>query len=190
MRTTNPRGFSASEATFATSLFGPIPIEQPRPVARSISAREPPHRRVRGGQPGQLEVGLVEPDHLDRLHVRPHDRHHLARGLAVVGEVRRQEHPVGTQPPRAGRRDRRADAEAPRLVGGGRDHRARAAPGDDHRQSSQLRTPAQLDRHVERVHVEMGDAALCHCQTRLRPRPDDSPGRAGAAGAPVPGAPA
>ena len=31
--TTKPSGFSASEATFATSLFGPSPTEQVRPVA-------------------------------------------------------------------------------------------------------------------------------------------------------------
>jgi hypothetical protein len=29
---TKPSGFSASEATFATSLFGPIPTEQVSPV--------------------------------------------------------------------------------------------------------------------------------------------------------------
>ena len=67
LSTTNPRGFSASEATLATSLFGPIPIEQPSPVVRSISRREPAHRGVRGRQAGQVEVGLVEPDDLDRV---------------------------------------------------------------------------------------------------------------------------
>ena len=39
---------------------------------------------------------------------------------------------------------------------------ARPGAGDDHRQAAQLRPPAQLDRHVERVHVEMGDAAAGH----------------------------
>ena len=38
VRTTKPSGFSASEATFATSFDGPIPIEHPRPVASSIAA--------------------------------------------------------------------------------------------------------------------------------------------------------
>ena len=37
---------------------------------RSISIDDPAHRRVRRGQPRQLEVRLVEPDHLDRLDVR------------------------------------------------------------------------------------------------------------------------
>ncbi len=36
--TTNPAGFSASEATFATSLFGPIPTEQVSRVPAWISA--------------------------------------------------------------------------------------------------------------------------------------------------------
>ena len=31
--TRKPSGFSASEATFATSLFGPMPIEQVSPVS-------------------------------------------------------------------------------------------------------------------------------------------------------------
>ncbi len=39
VRTTNPEGFSASEATLATSLFGPMPTEEPSPVARCISPR-------------------------------------------------------------------------------------------------------------------------------------------------------
>ena len=36
--TTKPAGFSASEATLATSLFGPMPIEQVSSVADLISA--------------------------------------------------------------------------------------------------------------------------------------------------------
>ena len=41
--TTKPRGFSASDATLATSLLGPIPIEQLSPVVRSMWA---PSRRI------------------------------------------------------------------------------------------------------------------------------------------------
>ena len=44
LSTTKPSGFSASEATFATSLLGPIPIEQPRPVA-CVTARLHAQRR-------------------------------------------------------------------------------------------------------------------------------------------------
>ena len=85
--TTNPRGFSASDATFATSLFGPIPTEQLQPGPLLDPSGQPPHRRVRREQPGQLQIGLVESHDLDRLGRVPHDRHHLARRLAVVGEV-------------------------------------------------------------------------------------------------------
>ena len=38
LSTTKPSGFSASDAIFATSLLGPIPIEQPRPVRSLIAA--------------------------------------------------------------------------------------------------------------------------------------------------------
>ena len=38
LSTTKPAGFSASEATFATSLFGPIPTEHTIPVALRISS--------------------------------------------------------------------------------------------------------------------------------------------------------
>jgi hypothetical protein len=34
---TKPSGFSASEATFATSRLGPMPTEQPRPVSALTS---------------------------------------------------------------------------------------------------------------------------------------------------------
>ena len=37
VRTTKPCGFSASEATFATSRFGPMPTEAVRPVSARIS---------------------------------------------------------------------------------------------------------------------------------------------------------
>ncbi len=38
LSTTNPCGFSASEATFATSLFGPMPTDAVSPVCSWISA--------------------------------------------------------------------------------------------------------------------------------------------------------
>ena len=67
LSTTKPAGFSASEATFATSLFGPMPTEAVRPVAALISATI---RRIaaRGAiRPLEVEVGLVEADDLDAL---------------------------------------------------------------------------------------------------------------------------
>ena len=58
--TTKPCGFSASEATFATSRFGPMPTEAARPVSALDLGDQPPHRGARRHQPGELEVGLVE----------------------------------------------------------------------------------------------------------------------------------
>ena len=100
-------------------LVGPDPDRAAEPGRALDLGAEPPHRRVRRGQPGELEVGLVEPDHLDRLDVRADDRHHLARGLAVVGEVGRQEHAVGAQPARP----RRPASPSRRRTGGPRRRR-------------------------------------------------------------------
>ena len=81
--TTNPRGFSASEATLATSLFGPMPTEAVSPVAPWIDATS---RRIaaRGGDhAGQVEIGLVEAGHLDLVDGRadqPHDDRRTPRG--------------------------------------------------------------------------------------------------------------
>ena len=98
---TKPSGFSASDATLATSLFGPIPIEQHRPAWLEHRRLHPASRRPVAVEAGQVEVGLVEPDHLDALHLVAQHRHHLARARAVELEVGRQEDRVRAQPPRA-----------------------------------------------------------------------------------------
>ena len=51
----------------------------------------------------------------------------------------------------------RVHAEAPRLVAGGRDHRARPAAGHDDGLAAQLGPALQLDARVERVAVEVRD---------------------------------
>ncbi len=143
----------------ATSLLGPIPTEQVSRVAALISASS---RRIaaRGEyRPVEVQVGLVEADDLDALDVLAHDRPSARRGdLPVGGEVGREEHRLRAQPPRPRGRHRRADAVAARLVAGGRDDRARPAAGDDHRRAAQLGVAQQLDRDVEGVGVEVGDA--------------------------------
>ena len=132
----------------------------------------------------EVEVRLVERERLERHAELADQRHHLARRLAVVGEVGRQPVGVRAQPPRPRRRHRRADAELPRLVRGGGDHRARPGAGHDHRLADQLRVPQKLDRHVERVHVEMGDRAghdsiVRPPPARTRQRPTWTPIRSG-----------
>ena len=93
--TTKPAGFSASEATFATSLFGPIPTEHVSCVAGLDLREQPSHRRARRGQALDVQVRLVEADDLDALDVRADEVHHLPGRLAVGREVGRQEHGSG-----------------------------------------------------------------------------------------------
>jgi hypothetical protein len=120
--------------------------------------RDPPHRRLRGEQAAEVEVGLVEADHLDRLGVGPQDLHHLAGGLAVGGEVGAEVDRVGQPPPRHSRRHRGVDpGQLARLVAGGGHDGPRPRATDDDRLPLQLRPPPQLDRRIEGVHVEMGD---------------------------------
>ena len=101
---------------------------------------DPPHRRLGSEEPGQVEVGLVEPDNLDRLRIGAQDRHHLPRCLAVGVEIRRQVDRIGQPPPRNGSRHRRVDpGQLARLIAGGRHHRPRPGAADNDRLSPQLR---------------------------------------------------
>ena len=89
VRHTKPRGFSASEATLATSLLGPIPIEAAQaggPLDRRARAgASRPAGRASRSDPGRpRRARSPRPTRRDR----PHERHHLARGLAVVGVSR------------------------------------------------------------------------------------------------------
>ena len=122
---------------------------------------DPPHRRLRSEQPAEVEVGLVEPDHLDRLRVGPQDVHHPRRGLPVGRKVRLQIDRIGQPPPRHRRRHRRMDpSQPPRLIARRGDHRPRPRPADHNRLPPQLRPPPQLDRRVEGVHIQMRDCAF------------------------------
>ena len=107
-------------------------------------------------------VALVEPDLAHDRQPRAHELPDLAR-LRLVGlEVGREEDGVRAQAPRLGGRRGRADAVLAGLVGRGRDHRARPAAGHDDGLADEVRPPQQLDGHVERVAVEMGDHAAAH----------------------------
>ena len=63
-------------------------------------------------------------------------------------------------------RQRGVDPELARLVRGRRDHAARAVVGDDDRLAAQLRVAQHLDRHVEGVHVHVGDHRAARCYAR------------------------
>ena len=108
---------------------------------------------------GHVGVALVEPDLLHDRQPLPDELPDLARLRPVGLEVGRDEDRLRAQPARLGGGRRRADAELARLVRRGRHDRARPAPGHDDRLADQLRAAQQLDRHVERVAVEMGDDA-------------------------------
>ncbi len=82
--TTKPAGFSASEATLATSLLGPRPTEQVSCCLRLDLGQQPAHGGARRVKPGDVEVGLVETDDLDALDVRAHDVHNLLRASRYV----------------------------------------------------------------------------------------------------------
>ncbi len=71
--TTKPAGFSASEATLATSLLGPMPTEQVSCVARLDLGDQAAHGRARRVQPVEIEIRLVQADHLDALDVLAHE---------------------------------------------------------------------------------------------------------------------
>ena len=157
-RTTRPAGLPSSLVIFASSRLSEMPTEQVRPVCSRIWAEI--RRIVAFGAIDvvEFEIGLVEPDHLDRLDVAPQHFHHPRRGLAVGGEVGLEEDRVRQPPPRRRRRHRRVDpGQPPRLVARRRHHRPRPRAADDDRLALQLRLLAQLDRGVEGVHVEVGD---------------------------------
>jgi hypothetical protein len=95
--------------------------------------------RHRGGagQPGpvlaDVEIGLVQRQWLDQVGVAGEDFAHLARHGLVTHEVRRHEHRLRTQALGTQRRHGRTHPEPARLVTGRAHHRARPAPGHDHR---------------------------------------------------------
>ena len=128
---------------------------------------------------GEIGVGLVEAHRLQSVQLGAHELPDLARLLAVGGEVGRDDDRGRAQPARLGGGHRGADAELARLVGGGRDDRARPGAGDDHRLALQLRAPDQLDRGVERVAVEVGDDALRSRPVETRGGPDADVRRVG-----------
>ena len=124
------------------------------------------HRRVRGRQSRSVSRPRRARSPR-RARLRPDDRHHLARALAVVGEVRRR----GTRL-RASPLARAAGIAEPTPNYGPRRRRWSPPTGGRCRPRPPVaraaRGAAQLDRDVERVHVEMSDAAAPHAPEATR----------------------
>jgi hypothetical protein len=130
------------------------------------------------GHLGQVDVDLVDAAVFDQWGDRAHRGLEEPRIGAVLVEVDRQQHGIGRQLRRLHHAHGRMHAERARLVGrGGDDTAARvvAQPGvapcavgqglglvppaaaDHHRPAAQVGIAQQLDRRIERVHVEVGD---------------------------------
>src|SRR6185295_19228731 len=109
---------------------------------------------------GHVEIGLVERERLDQRGRRMQDLHHPLGRLAIFLEVRPDDDELRAEAYRARHRHRRAHAERARLVACRRDHAARLGrSAHHHRLAAQLRVIAHLHRRVERVHVDVDDAA-------------------------------
>src|SRR5438270_9917745 len=119
-------------------------------------------RYLRGGRQSGLvfcdvEVRFVKRQRLDQIGMAPEDFARLTRHVSVAGEIRRQEHRIGTETFRSNSRHRRTHAKLSCFVGGGANDRAIPAPRD--RLAPQLRIVALLDGRIKRVHVDMNDLA-------------------------------
>ena len=157
-------GFAASDASLARNLFGATPTEH---VRRSSSRMRSRMRwAIVGGvavQPDRtahVEERLVERQRLDERRERAEDRHDPGAHLGVVRVVAAQEHRVRAQTLRPHRRHRGVDPVGAGLVRRRRDHapvrrNRRRPPG-----GPGARAGAELDRHEERVHVDVQDRGV------------------------------
>ena len=166
----------------ATSLVVATPTEIVSWIssrtASLISSRDRRPVTEQLARTGDIEERLVDRDGLDERRVAPQDRHHVAADVQVLAPVDGEEDGVGTAPAGLAQRHRRVDAEAARLVAGGRHDAAlvRPAPAHDHRLAAQLGAIALLDRREERVEVDVEDGPGLHRRHIIAP---PSPGRPG-----------
>ena len=159
-----PSGLSQSEAIFARNLLGAGAgrYRQPDLVAHPL-LQAPGHRRgqrLAPGVPGDVQIRLVEREGLDEGRDRPVHVEDAGRDLPIAGEIGRHDGQARAQAHRPRHRNRRAHPELPGLVARGGDHPAPVRPPPDrHRPAAQRRVVALLHRCVERIHVEVEDAA-------------------------------
>ena len=150
-----PSGLSSSEAIFARSLFGAMPIEQESPVAArtaSLIARATACARSQGSGSGSpdvpvcfgMHVGEVDVDLVDAVILDPRrDRAHRVleepRILAVGIEIDGQQHRVRRELRGLHEPHRRMQAEGAGLVGRGRDDAAARRSGEASRTCARAR---------------------------------------------------
>ena len=177
--TVSPSGFFHADAIFARNLLGATPAEAVSPVVSRICCLEAPGdvdgQRLVPRVLGDVEVGLIERERLHQRRDGTEEREHVGRHGPVLREVGRDDGEVGTEADRPGHRHGGPDAEGPRLVAGRRHHAAPLRPAaDGDGLASQLGPVALFDGRVERVHVDVDDAAHGKKNTEDRQTEDRS----------------
>ena len=138
------------------------------------------HRVLRAGQVAEVDVDLVDAAVFDQRRHLGHGGLELARVVAVLLEVHRQQHGVRRQRGRLHQAHAGVHAVVARRVGGGGGHAAAGVAGqggiaaravgqqhrlvappaaDHHRLAEEVGVAQQLHRRIEGVHVEVGDPA-------------------------------
>ncbi len=108
---------------------------------------------------GHVEAGLVQRQRLDQRRVAGEDGMHLPRHRLIDLEARPDEHQPGAAPPGGDGGHGRMHPKSPRLVAGGRHHAALARAAHGQRHAAQAWVVALLHGSVERIHVDVDDAA-------------------------------
>jgi len=122
------------------------------------------------GDVAEIEVDLVDAAVLHHRGDLDHGGLESARHRTVAIEVGGQEHAIRAELAGAAQCHARTNAEAARRIVGGGDDAAGgrvAGPADGDRPVGKLRSRQQLDRRIEGVHVEVGDAAVGVGQARI-----------------------
>ena len=137
-------------------------------------------RFVRENELGQIDVDLIDPAVFDVRRDRAHRLLEQTRVAPVFVEIGGKQQRVRSELRCFHERHAGAHAESTRFVGGGRNDAAAlvsaqrrhsgtrrfgvdasAASADDQRLAAKLRIAQQLDRRIERIHVEVRDETSC-----------------------------
>ena len=162
--TVRPSGFFQPDAIFARNLFGATPADAVSPCRSRIRAFRRFATRVASGSPHAFSVTSRYASSSDSGSTSGVTSRKIANTAVRCGlvprEIGRHDDERRAQPDRLRHRHRRADAERPRLVARRGDDAALVGlAADGERLAAQRRVVALLDRRVERVHVDVEDAA-------------------------------